>query len=131
MTKLRQQPAHHPCRAVWHNVLGDGSSPLSPTTHSCATGDFPETDKGPAIGGLLRLRFGLRETVSGLKAILGVLSLGRGIPFPGNGDRARQRLGSNVAVTPKEVRASGAGETIQRAGRRGEPLPFHEGAGPR
>ena len=34
MTKIRQQPAHNPCRAVWHNVLGDGSSPLSPTTHS-------------------------------------------------------------------------------------------------
>jgi hypothetical protein len=29
MTNLRQQPAHNPCRAVWHNVLGDGSNPLS------------------------------------------------------------------------------------------------------
>src|SRR4051794_5367273 len=60
MTKIPQQPAHNPCRAVWHNVLGDGSSPLSPTTHSFEPRDFPETAKEPAIGGLLRLRFGLR-----------------------------------------------------------------------
>jgi len=52
------------------------------------------------------------------------------IPFPGNGDRERQRLGSN-AVTPKEVRASDAAETTRRAFRRGGPLPCHEAAGPR
>src|SRR5689334_17415771 len=32
MMNLRQQPAHKPCRAVWHNVLGDGSSPLGTAT---------------------------------------------------------------------------------------------------
>jgi hypothetical protein len=82
MTNLRQQPAHNPCRAVWHNVLGDGSSPLSPTTHSFEPRDFPETAEEAAIGGILRLRFGLRGDLSGLTAILGGLSLGRGIPFP-------------------------------------------------
>jgi hypothetical protein len=32
----------------------------SATTHSFEPRDFPETAKEPAIGGLLRLRFGLR-----------------------------------------------------------------------
>jgi hypothetical protein len=50
MTNLRQQPAHNPCRAVWHNVLGDGSSPLS-TTQSRATGDFLKVNERPRIGG--------------------------------------------------------------------------------
>ena len=50
MTNLRQQPAHNPCRAVWHNVLGDGSNPLS-TTQSRATGDFLKVNERPRIGG--------------------------------------------------------------------------------
>jgi hypothetical protein len=36
-----------------------GSSPAKPTTQSFEPADFPETAKEPAIGGLLRLRFGL------------------------------------------------------------------------
>jgi len=82
MTNLRQQPAHNPCRAVWHNVLGDGSSPLSPTTHSFEPRDFPETAKKPAIGGLCGCVSVSANTVFGLNAILGRLSPGRGIPFP-------------------------------------------------
>jgi hypothetical protein len=35
-------------------------TPPGPTTHSFEPRDFPETARVPAIGGLLRLRFGLR-----------------------------------------------------------------------
>ena len=73
---------------------------------------------GPPETAHLRLGGHFRRFVSGHK-----------IPFPGNGDRRGQRLGSNAALTAKEGRASGAGETIQPADRRGEQLPFHEGAG--
>ena len=54
----------------------------STTTHSFEPRDFPETAKEPAIGGLCGCVSVSAETVSGLKAILGGLSLGRGIPFP-------------------------------------------------
>jgi hypothetical protein len=37
------------------------STSPGPTTHSFEPRDFPETAREPAIGGLLRLRFGLRE----------------------------------------------------------------------
>ena len=63
-------------------VPGTQFSPLRSTTHSFKPRDFPETAKKPANGGLLRLHFGLRGHLSGLKAIFGGLSLGRGIPFP-------------------------------------------------
>jgi hypothetical protein len=62
------------------------------------------------------------ETVSGLKAILGGLSLGRGIPFP----RCRSILDedwSDVVATTREDQASGADGTIPRAGRRGGATP--------
>jgi hypothetical protein len=44
-----------------HNGLGGGSSPAEPTTQSLEPADFPETAEEPAIGGLLRLGFGLRR----------------------------------------------------------------------
>jgi hypothetical protein len=37
------------------------SSPLRSTTQSLEPADFPETAEEPAIGGLLRLGFGLRR----------------------------------------------------------------------
>jgi hypothetical protein len=40
------------------------------------------TAKKPAIGGLLRLRFGLRGQRFWLECVLGALSLGGGIRFP-------------------------------------------------
>ena len=40
-------------------LLAAGTSP-GPTTQSFELADFPETAKEPAIGGLLRLRLGLR-----------------------------------------------------------------------
>ena len=63
------------------------------------------------------------ETVSGLKAILGGLSLGRGIPFP----RCRLILDedwSGCGGYTREDQASGADGTIPRAGRRGGQLPI-------
>jgi hypothetical protein len=67
------------------------------------------------------------ETVSGLKAILGGLSLGRGIPFP----RCRSILDedrSDVVAPTREDQASGADGTVPRAGRRGgaTPNPYRE-----
>ena len=56
--------------------------PAGPTTHSFEPRDFMETAKKPAIGGLWAGVSVSAEIVSGLKAILGGLSLGRGIPFP-------------------------------------------------
>ena len=62
--------------------LARSSSPLRPTTHSFEPRDFPETAKKPAIGGLCGCVSVSAETFSGLEAILGYLSLRRGIPFP-------------------------------------------------
>jgi hypothetical protein len=42
-------------------VRSYGTTP-GPTTHSFEPRDFPETSKKPAIGGLRRRRFALRET---------------------------------------------------------------------
>jgi hypothetical protein len=44
--------------------------------------DFPETAKEPAIRGPCGCVSVSAKTISGLKMILGGLSLGRGIPFP-------------------------------------------------
>src|SRR3954469_5979300 len=41
--------------------LARSSSPLRSTTQSLEPADFPETAEEPAIGGLLRLGFGLRR----------------------------------------------------------------------
>jgi hypothetical protein len=51
---------------IFPNLAHSGSetgshSTASATTQSFEPADFPETAKKPAIGGLLRLRFGLRE----------------------------------------------------------------------
>jgi hypothetical protein len=62
--------------------LVGGSNYAGPTTQSFEPEDFPETAKKPAIGGHLPLRFGLGGDRFCLNAILGVLSLGRGISFP-------------------------------------------------
>src|SRR5262245_26483449 len=91
-----------------HNDLGRGSKPLGPTTHSFEPRDFLETSKRPAVGGLRRRRFGLRGDPSGLKAILGELSLGAEIPFPGNRDRSRPETRFEWELIAPEARASGA-----------------------
>ena len=65
-----------------HNGLVGGSNPSGPTTQSFEPGDFPETAEKPALGGLLRLRFGLRGDRFWPECDFGRLSLGRGISFP-------------------------------------------------
>jgi hypothetical protein len=67
--------------------LAGSSSPLSPTTHSRATGDFLNSCEMPAIGGDLYVaRFA--ETVSlRLRGRILPFFSGSKIPFPGNGDR--------------------------------------------
>jgi hypothetical protein len=57
-------------------------TPPGPTTQSFEPEDFPETAEKPAIGGFCGCVSVSAETVSGLNAIFGVLSLGRGISFP-------------------------------------------------
>jgi hypothetical protein len=52
--------ARSPDRRI-HNGLVRGSGPPGPTTQSLEPADFPETAEEPAIGGLLRLGFGLRR----------------------------------------------------------------------
>ena len=79
-----------------HNGLVGVSSPPGPTTQSCVTGDFLKVYERPRIGGDL-CDGSFSETAS-------LQSAGRfcaffsdpEIPFPGNGDRVRQRLGSNA-----------------------------------
>jgi hypothetical protein len=75
-----------------HNGLVGGSNPPGPTRQSFKPLHFRETDKKPAIGGLHLTILVSVETFSSARAILGKLSLGREIPFPGNGDRCRQRV---------------------------------------
>ena len=41
--------------------MGGSSNPTRSTTQSLEPADFPETAEEPAIGGLLRLGFGLRR----------------------------------------------------------------------
>jgi hypothetical protein len=79
-----------------HNGLVGGSSPPGPTTQSYATGDFLKVYKRPRIGGDLCDR-SFSETAS-LPSAGGFCAYFSGpeIPFPGNGDRERQRLGSNA-----------------------------------
>jgi hypothetical protein len=62
-------------------VVGS-SNPIRSTTQSFEPADFPETAKEPAIGGSCGCVSVSAETIPGLKAILGGLSLGGGIPFP-------------------------------------------------
>ena len=54
--------------------------------------------KGAQLAGFAALGFVSAESNSVPAGILGGLSLALGIPFPGNGDRRRQRRGSNVAT---------------------------------
>jgi len=79
-----------------HNGLVGGSNPPGPTTQSYATGDFLKVYERPRIGGD-RCDGSFLETAplqSG--GHFCAFFSGPEIPFPGNGDRARQRLGSNA-----------------------------------
>jgi hypothetical protein len=66
--------------------LARSSSPLRSTTQSFEPAVFPETAKEPAIGGLLRLRFGLR-----------------GDRFWPEGDFGRSVSGPRNSVSPMQI----------------------------
>src|SRR6266566_1274179 len=78
-----------------YNGLVGGSSPLGPTTQSRATGDFLKVYERSRIGGD-RCDCSFSETASlqSARRFCAFFS-GPEIPFPGNGDRERQRFGSN------------------------------------
>src|SRR3981081_3967497 len=79
-----------------HNGLVGGSSPAEPTTQSCATGDFLKVYERPRIGGdLCDGSFSETASLQSAGRFCAFFS-GPEIPFPGNGDRERQRLGSNA-----------------------------------
>ena len=79
-----------------HNGLAGGSSPSSPTTQFTVCGEFLQVvDKGPQLAGFL-YDHAVSETADlWLGGRFGAFVSGLKIPFPGNGDRCRQRLGSN------------------------------------
>jgi len=79
-----------------HNGLVGGSSPTGPTTQSYATGDFLKVYERPRIGGgLCDGSFSETASLQSAGRFCAFFS-GPEIPFPGNGDRERQRLGSNA-----------------------------------
>ena len=91
-------PYHSRAEAMLFAIDGlvGGSNPLGPTTQSRATGDFLKVYERPRIGGDL-CDGSFSETASLPSAGLSCAFFsGPEIPFPGNGDRERQRLGSNA-----------------------------------
>src|SRR5258706_11419754 len=78
---------------IWRPVR---SGLASTTTQSCATGDFLKVYERPRIGGGL-CDGSFSETTSCQSAgLFCAFFSGPEIPFPGNGDRERQSLGSNA-----------------------------------
>ena len=68
----------------------------STTTQSCATGDFLKVNERPRIGGdLCDGSFSETASLQSAGRFYAFFS-GPEIPFPGNGDRERQRFGSNA-----------------------------------
>jgi hypothetical protein len=108
---------------AWHAVGVLSSPSRSPA--------LPEIScrraKGPQLAGMCAtVRFQRRRSYS-LEAVSAHFSLAPKSRFPetetaSGGDPVR------MPVTPRPVRASGAGATIRRACRRAVPLPCHEGA---
>jgi hypothetical protein len=75
--------------ASGYNGLVGGSSPLGPTTQSCATGDFLKVYEKPRIGGdLCDGSFSETASLPSAGRFCAFFS-GPEIPFPGNGDRER------------------------------------------
>src|SRR6266480_4390541 len=71
----------------------------STTTQSCATGDFLKVYERPRIGGdLCDGSFSETTSLQSAGRFCAFFS-GPEIPFPGNGDRERQRLGSNAGYS--------------------------------
>src|SRR2546421_9981332 len=72
--------------------------PASTTTQSCVTGDFLKVYERPRIGGdPCDGSFSETAALQSGGRFCAFFS-GPEIPFPGNGDRERQRLGSNAGL---------------------------------
>src|SRR2546430_15883901 len=90
------------------------------TTQSCATGDFLKVYKRPPIGGdLCDGSFSETTSLQSAGRFCAFFS-GPEIPFPGNGDRERQRLGSNAGYAEGSpsiwcCRDHSAGMSVRRA----------------
>src|SRR5258708_29082489 len=111
------------CRLKPLELLSRGIPP-GPTTQSYATGDFLKVYERPRIGGD-RCDGSFSETAS-LQAGRRFCAFFSGpeIPFPGNGDRERQRLGSNAGYAEGSpsiwcCRGHSAGMSARRA----TPMP--------
>ena len=83
--------------------------------------------KGPELAGCVGGAVVSAETNSGVEEDFGRVVSGLEIPFPGNGD-AQAETQFECMATPSRAQASGVDETIRLSGRKGEPLPFREGA---
>src|SRR5262249_16178190 len=66
-------------QGIWQVQTGSTRT-ASTTTHSREPGDFPETSKRPALGGLRRRRFGLRGDLFRPGGDFGRVVSGRGNP---------------------------------------------------
>jgi hypothetical protein len=75
--------------------LARSLSPPGPTTHSFELGNFPLCAKRPRTGGLCRRWSGLCRDEFRRGGDFGRVVSGLEIRLPGNGDRCRQRRGSN------------------------------------
>src|SRR5262249_53592670 len=98
-----------------HNGLVGGSNPPGPTTQSSATGDFLNAlPKAPNWRGSVRRFVPQRPRCYGEAVASARFFLAPKFRFPET-ETARGRDSVRMRVTPKEVRASGAGETTRRA----------------
>src|SRR3954469_25325933 len=66
----------YPIRSRGHNRVVGSSNPIRSTMQSFEPEDFPETAENPQLAGFGGCVSVFAETVSGLNAILGILSLG-------------------------------------------------------
>ena len=111
MSPVRQAPVtlvrrrQHPCFPLSFPIPAhvEGRRPVrlvtaSATTQSCATGDFLKVNERPRIGGdLCDGSFSETASLQSAGRFYAFFS-GPEIPFPGNGDRERQRFGSNAGL---------------------------------
>ena len=95
-----------------HNGLVGGSNPPGPTTQSYATGDFLKEYEKPRIGGIRATVRSQRRHRYSRQVVSAHFSLAPKSRFPET-ETARGRDSVRMPVTPKEVRACGAAETIR------------------
>jgi hypothetical protein len=97
---------------------------------SVVCGDFPASCEKPRIGGVACERFVSAKGQLDFRERFGAVVSGLEIPFPGDGDRRRQRPVRICHFTEEEGLEFGIAETIRLASQRGERIPCRERAGP-